>query len=276
MIMKNNILLHEYRIRIKGVQRKTVYHFSDLHLNLADELSCEAERQAVTKNIENWHRGRKEFAKAFGEPYHDELLIEADEHFENLLSMALHDGDALVMTGDIFDYINEAHVRFFEKRFANLPMPYIFTCGNHELVSKIPNDSYMARVKAPLQVLELDDLSIIAIDNSTRAITEEQIDTFKKKLSHNKPIILAMHVPIQSENNDVLKTREEYYRLNSQDCPVENLELIDLIYENTDKIHAILAGHLHFLNVCELRPGLTQYVSSQGLLGNINRYIIGE
>jgi hypothetical protein len=37
-----------------------------------------------------------------------------------------------------------------------------------------------------------------------------------------------------------------------------------------------VAGHLHFLNTCELAPGFTQYVSSQGLLGNLNRYVIGE
>jgi hypothetical protein len=39
---------------------------------------------------------------------------------------------------------------------------------------------------------------------------------------------------------------------------------------------AVVAGHLHFLNTCQLAPEITQYVSSQGLLGNLNRYVIGE
>ncbi|MBQ8407273.1 MAG: metallophosphoesterase [Clostridia bacterium] len=272
----SRILLHDYRINIKGVKRKTVYHFSDVHLNLTDELSSEEERQKVSTNASFWHEGRKSFAKAFGEPYDDELLIEADEHLESLLNKAREDGDALIMTGDIFDYVNEAHVRLFEKKFSNFPIPYVFACGNHEQAELIPDDCYMSRIKSPVQILDLDDLKIIAFDNSNGAVTREQINALKEQLSQQKPLIIAMHIPIQSENNDILKTREEYYRLNNPDCPAENLEFIELIYANTHKIPAVLAGHLHFLNVCELKPNLTQYVSSQGLLGNINRYVIGE
>jgi hypothetical protein len=89
-------------------------------------------------------------------------------------------------------------------------------------------------------------------------------------------VVIAMHVPIQVEGNQAHARCDDYFRLNHAEAPQENLEFIDLIRKNAGKIVAVVAGHLHFLNTCELAPGLTQYVSSQGLLGNLNRYVIGE
>lgn len=269
-------LVHNYVIPIKGVKRKIIYQFSDLHINLADELSSESEKQTVAKNIDGWNKGRLGFAMAFNELCGEDQLAEAHEHLEALLEKAQEDGDALILAGDIFDYINGAHIRFFEKRFSNLSIPFVAVCGNHEPTEQIPNDGYMATMKQPVQILDLDDLVIIALDNSKRIVSAEQIDAVKAQLTHKKPIIIAMHIPILTENNKILKHREEYYHLNYMGCPKENLEFIDLICSNSEKIAAIFAGHLHFLNVCELKPGLTQYVSSQGLLGNINRYTVGE
>ncbi len=270
----SNVLIHDYNINIKGVSKKVIYQFSDVHLNLADELSSEEERQETEKRIANWHRVREKFTTKYGEPYGDEQRLEAEEHFENLLTTARKDGDALVITGDVFDHLNEAHFRFFENRFADLGIPYVYACGNHEYVDNIPNDTKMAIIKQPVQTLDLGDLVIMAFENSKREITREQIDALKKQLSQGKPIIVAMHVPIQAEHNEIHKACSEYFRLNYTDCPKENLEFIELIYANTDKIAAVLAGHLHFLNVCELVPGLTQYVSTQGITGNINRITV--
>ena len=272
----SKVLVHDYKIHIKGVKRKIIYQFSDVHLNLSDELSSDSEKQQVSRNTENWRRGRKTFAEAFNEPCGEEQLAEASEHFKSLMEKAREDGDALILAGDIFDYINYAHLRFFEKEFSNISIPYVFACGNHEPAENIPDGSCLSQITQPVQLLDLGDLMIMAFDNSKRVISAEQINALKAQLEREKPIILVMHVPILSENNNILKSREEYYHLNSPDRPKENFEFIDLIYAHSDKIAAIFAGHLHFLNVCELKPNLTQYVSTQGLLGNINRYTVGE
>ena len=272
----SKVLVHEYNIKIKGVSPKIIYQFSDVHLNLADELSSPEEVEDTQNRIVNWHRIREKFTTRFSEPYGDDQRLEAEEHFENLVAEAKKDGDALVITGDVFDHLNCAHLRFFEKRFADLGIPYVFACGNHEYVNDIPRDSALAEIARPVQELDLGDVLIMALENSQRLITREQIDALKARLAEDKPIIVAMHVPIQAEHNEIHKTCSEYFRLNYEGCPAENLEFIDLLYKNTGKIAAILAGHLHFLNVCELAPGLTQYVSTQGITGNINRIVIGE
>jgi DNA repair exonuclease SbcCD nuclease subunit len=272
----SQVLVHDYRISIPGVKKKILYQFNDLHLNLADELSSESEKQRAAKDAENWRESRKNFAKSVKEPCEPEQLLEAEEHFENLLQQAKEDGDALIIAGDLFDHINGAHIRMFEKRFSDLGIPYLFACGNHENPAKIPDDSYMAHIKRPVQTLDLGDLVIMAFENSQRAITKEQIDALLLQLSQDKPIIIAMHVPIQAAHNTVHLSLNEYFRLNHAECSPQTREFIEIVYANTDKIAAIFAGHLHILNVCELVPGLTQYVSSQAILGNINRYTVGE
>ena len=272
----SKILIHDYKINVKGVKKKIIYQFSDVHLNFSDELSSDAAKEFASKKKEAWHVERQSFANEFSEPCTDDRLVSAEEHFESLLDTARSDGDALVITGDVFDHINEAHVRMFEKRFCDLGIPYVFACGNHEPTEDIPDESYMARIKRPVQTLDLGDLKIIAFEDSKRRITRGQIDALKSALTESTPIIVAMHIPIQAEHNEIHKSRHEYFRLNYDGCPAENLEFIELIYANTDKIAAVFAGHLHFLNVCELVPGLTQYVSTQGIMGNINRYTIGE
>ena len=272
----SKLLIHEYTIRIPGIKRKILYHFSDVHLNLADALCTPEERQSAEQGTENWRKTRQSFAKAYKEPCGEQQLIEAQEHFENLLAQAQTDGDALIIAGDLFDHMTAAHLRFYEKRFSSLTLPYLMVCGNHENPAKIPDGSAMAHVKRPVQTLDLGGVVIMAFENARRTITQEQIAALSAQLDQSKPLIIAMHIPIQAEHNTQHLACDEYFRLNYADCPRENLEFIDLIYENRGKIAAILAGHLHFLNVCELVPGLTQYVSSQGITGNINRYTIGE
>ncbi|MBQ1231653.1 MAG: hypothetical protein IIX73_04750, partial [Clostridia bacterium] len=76
-------------------------------------------------------------------------------------------------------------------------------------------------------------------------------------------------------NRALLEECGEYFRLNHKDATPEVFEFIDIIKQNREQIVAVLAGHLHFRNNTEIAKGVTQYVSSQGALGNINRYEIG-
>jgi hypothetical protein len=118
---------------------------------------------------------------------------------------------------------------------------------------------------------------ILGIDNSKRIISEKQLGKLSELLNRNKPILILMHVPIMAEGNcNELTECGEYFQLNYKGADENNFKFVDMIKENADKIIAVCAGHLHFKNECEIVPGVIQYVSSQGIAGNINRYEIGE
>jgi len=96
-------------------------------------------------------------------------------------------------------------------------------------------------------------------------------------LEGDKPLVILLHIPFAvPENEALLRGCGEYFRLNYDDCPAENEEFIRLITDNAHRIAAVLAGHLHFQHTCPVTDTLTQYVSSQGMCGHLNKYVIGD
>ena len=100
----------------------------------------------------------------------------------------------------------------------------------------------------------------------------------KEALAEEKPLILLMHIPFGVEGNiHMLRGCGEYFCLNYDDsCPAENHEFVRLIQENHHRIVAVLTGHLHFNHTCPIAGDLSLYGTSQGMAGQINRYVIGE
>ena len=270
------VLVHEHIIPIKGVKKKIIYHFSDSHLTEFDELSDQAETEKAQKQTAAWENVRSGFASAYGEPYGEGQKASGKEHFENLINTAT-DGDALVIAGDTLDYMSGANLRLAEKEFGKIKCPFIAVCGNHEKADEIPDGTIVSPMKLPVQKVDLGDLIIIGFDNSKRVITREQIDALNTAYGSGKAVIVAFHVPIMTaENEQALRKAGEYFQLNYDGCPKENLEFIDIIIKHASQTAAVLAGHLHFNNITEITNGVTQYVSTQGITGNINRYVVGE
>lgn len=270
-----SVILHEYRIPVNGVRKKVIYQFNDVHMALCDAHSDQAERETAAARVENWNAVRARFAAKYGEPCTEAQQIGAQEHFERLMQTAA-DGDALVIAGDLFDYINGAHIRLFEKRFADLSLPFLYACGNHEKPHEIPDGTRLAAIKRPVQTLDLGDLLLAAVETARREVTPQQTAELARLLTLGKPVVLVMHVPILTPNNPALAACSPYFQLNAPDAPPENAVFADLVLQNAGRIVTVLAGHLHFQNDCEIAPGLWQHVCSQGILGNINRYVIGE
>ena len=272
----NGMLIHNYTIPVKGIKKKIIYHFSDIHLTEYDSLSDEAETVKAKESTASWAKGRLGFAKSNNESTAEELQLSTGEHFSNLVSLA-ESGDAFVMTGDICDYINGANMRKIDADLENTKVPFLAVCGNHDKAIDIPDGHVYSALKNPVQTLDLGDMLLVGFDDSERQITSYQIDRLKEILSQSKPMIIAMHIPVMTEGNkEKLINCGEYFKLNHENASAETLEFIEILKQNADKIIAVFAGHLHFANNSEIAPGLTQYVSSQGLLGNINRYEIGE
>lgn len=272
----SNMLIHNYTIPVKGIKKKIIYHFSDIHLTEYDVLSDEAEIIKAKKGTDGWAKGRLNFAASNNESTAEELQLSSGEHFSNLISLS-ESGDAFVMTGDICDFINGANMRKIDADLKNAKVPFIAVCGNHDKASDIPDGHIYSALKNPVQTLDLGDMIIVGIDDSEGKITSYQLDRLKELLSQDKPLIIAIHIPIMTDDNaDRLMQCGSYFSLNNPNSSAETLEFIEILKQNTDKIVAVLAGHLHFANNSKVENGLMQYVSTQGLLGNINRYEIGE
>lgn len=272
----SGIVLHNFTIPAPGVPKTVIWHFSDIHLTTQDALSDGAERKKATEQSASWASGRLWFAEKYAQPMEEAQQLPAETHLSQLLALA-QEGDAVVLAGDIFDYVSPANLRALEAALKNHHSPALWVCGNHEDPSEIPDGLLCSAVKKPVQILNLPGLTLVGLDNSQRRITREQSEQVKALLEKDAPLLIAMHIPIMAESNRaMLEPCGDYFRLNHSEADEETLAFIDLLSRHPGKVLAILAGHLHFTCNSEIAPGIMQYVSSQGILGNIHRYEIGE
>ena len=264
--------IHEFTIPFPGMKRTVLYHFSDCHLAVADDTSTPDEVAEAAKRTKEFDDCRKWFSDHCKEPFDPALT--ARDYFEEILA-ATKDGDALLCAGDLAEYFNGATLRYLDQAVAG--RTFMSVCGNHDLPERIPDGYAFSGVKAPVQTLELETLTVVGFDDSHRVITPEQLAALRTLLAGEKPLVLLLHIPFAlPENEAMLRGCGEYFRLNHDDCPAENLEFVRLITENPQRIVAVLAGHLHFNHTCPITDTLTQFVSSQGMTGHCNKYILGE
>lgn len=266
------VILYDYKLPVKGVAKKVIYHISDIHLNHSDDPTVRQE----PLTYEAWLKGWPGFAISHGEPHGETQMKRPEDHLACLLELA-NAGDAIVLTGDICDKVSRTNLNILDDRLSKVEKPWIGVCGNHDLASDIPSDCLYARIKESVQVLDLGDLIIVGMDNSQRQVTENQTARLREILALGKPVIIIMHIPIMTEENEnILLNCGDYFRLNHPEATAETLAFIEILRQNAGQIVAVLAGHLHFHNESEVAPGLPQFVCSQSVLGNINRYEIGE
>lgn len=149
-------------------------------------------------------------------------------------------------------------------------------CGNHEADGEIPPHFLFHKARQSVQMLELEDLVIVGIDDSRLEVSDRQNQLLLDILKTGKPVIVALHVPIRTEDNAaILDKCGDYFKLNNENASPSTLNFIDILKCLAGQIIAVLAGHLHFGLNSRITPELMQFVSSQGILGNINRYEIG-
>lgn len=271
------LLAKPYHIPAKGVERRIICHFSDVHLTAYDEQSDEEEKRIAVQKTEDWAKGRLHFAQFYQEPCGEEQMADSRLQFIRLLEAA-NETDAAVITGDVMDYVSGGNLRAVEQGLCTLSVPYVMVCGNHDRAQDIPDGLNLSVIKQPVSVMNLGDLQIVGIDDSDRCITAAQLATLEKLLDTGKKTIIAMHIPIMTEGNrNILMRCGEYFRLNEYDgCPQENEAFLSLITREDSPVVAVLTGHLHFGNVSEISHGRYQYGVSQGITGSMHLYTIGE
>lgn len=269
---QSGIILYDYKIPVPGVRKKILYHFSDIHLAYTDP--AEAGRQVM--DYARWAAGWPGFSRQYHEPWGKSQMKEPAAHLSSLLELA-STGDAIVMTGDLCDKVNSTNLELLNQKLKAVNTPFMAVCGNHDMAHELPDGYAFSGMKQPVQIMDLEDLILVGIDNSSRQITAEQNEQLRRLLSLGKPLLVIMHVPVMTEGNrEILQPCGDYFRLNHPEATEETLSFIELLKQNAAKIVAVLAGHLHFHNESEIAPGLQQFVTSQGVLGNINRYELGE
>ena len=253
-----------------------LFQISDAHMACMDEESTELDEICYRHFHDNWHRIKREFAEQAGEFCDERYDIEPYIIFERLAQHAVDiEADALILSGDIFDRVSDANLRYMRKFLESYPLPVIYCMGNHDWLTethehKNQYDRFFGIVKNPaIDSFDLGEIEVVTVDNGTKNITEHQLSYLEEKLKGDKRILLVLHAPLNMGQfgKDISQKMSPYFLLGvNGDC--ENAFKFNELVEKYDKnIIAVLAGHIHSFYEEKITGRLTQYTTSSALIG---------
>ncbi|MBQ7921726.1 MAG: metallophosphoesterase [Clostridia bacterium] len=277
--MKLNI--ENTTIKLPGLKREYhFYHITDAHITHAGAQDSEAERILMEKDIEK-------YTTTPG-------LTLPGEAWDMLMEQIKDDPatDALLITGDMFNFFNLSTHRMIRDMFKTCPVEILYTPGNHEFCNPVdvaytPELQALVRPTDPaldihvmyhkfydefmggdadFWVRDYGDFLIVGINNEDHDITPSQMDRLKEQASRNLPILLMMHVGVRSDSYiEVIKANWQglnmYFLFENNDSPM-NKAFSDFIRSPESNVAAVIAGHVHAAHAGEYAPGKMQYIAA--------------
>ncbi len=275
-----DIKVHEEELDLGLKEEADIFFVADTHISLCDERdSALSEKAAARYGM---------FVSADG--------VHADDMFaEQMRYVRDASADLLVLGGDIVDSAMYASIDFVKDELSGSGTEYIYGIGNHdfeygdEYFSDRAYEDYLPRLDEiggddeGFRVREYDEYVIMVTDDANNQVTEAAADRLEQLCAGDKPIILFTHVPIEPmEAGSTLWNRSKEVwgayddgrsrvLLGQHSCiPNETTSrFIELVMDEDSPIVAVLAGHIHFYDSSELRPGLIQTVTGAGFEGEM-------
>ena len=260
----------------KDIKNKYQFVFlSDLHASILDE--NEKDEQIKKFLIER----RNLFASS------NPNNCSVEEIFEEIINYTNNSkADALLLSGDIIDSPANSNINFLRQNLKNLKTKYLYTLGNHdwsfawEYHTQETKETFRPKFNEfmdnlEVSYLEYKDLIILAIDDSTNQISESSLEKIKNILEKNKPTIVMLHVPINTEyiKEETLKIRNRVSSIGGSGIKIEESiqKAIDMILSEKYKVFYIISGHIH-INLQDKigAKNIPEVISAPAYEGKIN------
>ena len=251
--------MHKLVLESRSATKPTkIVQISDAHIIVADKNDGELYKEEKARKL---HFERETLLTVGEVFYAQEELMNAIEHGRA--------ADLTVFTGDIVEFATEANVQNMMACFEECG-DYLYTFGNHDYITwwdreETPAEQHVThrhlfekRIKNDLEfaVKRVNNVNIVALDNSLSQFTERQYEELKRVLSEDRDAILFMHVPLYHPSlaHIALKALGRVvcgcgceHNLEDPLYPTETTrKVIHLIKENHEKVLAIMTGHVHF------------------------------
>ncbi len=270
------ITVSDETVEVEGIDEPfEIFFLADSHISLCDDRD---EELALKAN------GRSILFKEDG--------IEAWDRFDALIDAAnAGDSDLVILGGDIIDSAMYASVDHVKEKLATLNKPYVYLMGNHdfeygtEYFSDKAYETYLPRLDemrdgTDYQIREYEDIIIFTADESNNRITPEVLTAFKETVQKDKPVILALHVPIEpvTGSESLIEESREFFGMQDDVIPVffgehgctpdnTTREFIDMVLSDESPVALVLAGHIHFYHKEMLNERILQIITGAAYTG---------
>lgn len=269
----NKFILDEEIIIVPGLQREyTFLVVNDVHIVL--------ESDDIPEEYLGEVKGRYEMF-VDGEGLHSSDL------WLNLAgTLDSYQADAVLMAGDMMDFISEKNIECLKAGLNKIEAPYMYVRADHDYGSwynNIDNDSVRGLLESldgnpDYFTMELDELIIFGVNNSTSQISDNTLKEFTEVLAKGKPVLILTHVPflptgdssLAETSRQVRQDRVLAWGLNCYYWPHETtLEFMNLMLAEDSPVIGVVAGHLHFKNRSMLNERVVQIVQDPTYLGYV-------
>lgn len=246
----------------------TLMQISDLHLAVFDELSDAAEREKAESCEANWMKLREDFTRWHSEPFDDSKRIPSAEVLKKMLALAeATKPEALLMTGDMLDFVGPAGVKMMRETLAGYGGSLVYVDGNHDA------GTGAASVGAD-RIARLDGFAVVGINNGNMSVSDAELAELKSLCADGTPLIVAQHVPALTEaSREKIVGFGEYFYIDAASQNANAAELVR-IERDDPAVRAVLCGHLHCFVRSEVAEGKPQLCASSALCGFVHRITV--
>ena len=164
--------------------------------------------------------------------------------------------DAIVFTGDILDFFTESAFDFMCENLRKLPIPYIFTLGNHDMIFSKRREEEVRDIflelcggNTELQKNKLGELALIGIDNTRNYYTDEALKDLDEALAGEQHAVLFQHIPLSTNgyHEFSMAAGPKDWSLGNEDICIGDSwkKVLGLIEAEDTKIRALVCGDGH-------------------------------
>ena len=190
-------------IRIDGMSGNVrLLQMSDIHLTLTDETD-------TPEAVANQAARSAGFESEIGDG------VAREDRFDKFIDYAKYlSSDLLLLTGDIIDAPSNGNIAFVNDKLNNSGLGYLYILGNHDWTGdwlgtyqstqqreqNIPKFSQViGSGEDGVAVRDYGAFVLLAVDNSNDQVTSQQCYILEQYIKNGKPIILALHVPLDAQ-----------------------------------------------------------------------------
>ena len=196
--------------------------------------------------------------------------------------------DGVVLDGDMIDFFSQANLDCLMEGLKEIEAPAMYLRADHDLASwysdTLTSKEISKKEKAvwemdSVMVQDYDEFLVVGINNNTSQISKKGLKKIKEVWQQGKPVILAMHVPLQSQLSDDLdKASKEVWQdraliWGNKDCYYEpnerTQEFLDMVFAENSPVVAVIGAHLHFAHEDQLNDKIVQYVFDASYKGTV-------
>lgn len=200
--------------------------------------------------------------------------------------------DGVVLAGDMIDFYSQGNLSCLMESLKEIKPPTMYLRADHDLGVWYSNEiSQETSIENHIAAWEMEEVMVqdykefmvVGVNNNTSQLSPMGLQKLEELWTYNKPIILAVHVPVKSQISGGLSEAskavwQDRALMWGNDCyyvPDNNTQrFLEMIFQKNSPVVAVIGAHLHFPYDENLNENIRQIVFDASYKGTMGRVTV--